>query len=132
MMRKLAVTVFALSLAALGCGSDSGTKPSPDTGVGGETGKADTVSPSDKEVVDAPAGNEVQLDTAKADVSALDAPAVDAPPSVDLPAVDTSKSVDTPAVDGAKPVVDGGVDSAPAVDTGAALDTARVDASSNG
>jgi hypothetical protein len=131
MMRKLAVTVFALSLAALGCGSDSGTKTTPDTGVGAEAGHPSV----DSQIADAPIGAETQvpLDTAKVDVQVVDAPQVlDQAPAVDVPAIDTPKAVDGPGIDSTKPVLDGGVDSQPKVDTGSALDEGSVDASSNG
>jgi hypothetical protein len=134
MMRKLAVTVFALSLAALGCGSDSGNKTNPDTGVGAEAGKNDTVIPGPETQADAPIGPEVPLDTAKVDVPAVDTPqALDAP-QTDLPSqpLDTAKPVDGPGIDSVKPVVDGGVDSQPSVDTGSALDAGAMDTGSKG
>lgn len=130
MMRKLAVTVFALSLAALGCGSDSGTK-TPDTGVAAEAGHP-TV---DSQIPDAPMGTEVQaqLDTAMVEVSAVDvSQVVDVAQGPDLPGVDSQKAVDVQGVDSTKPVLDGGVDSHPSVDTGSALDAGSVDGSSNG
>jgi hypothetical protein len=133
MMRKLAVTVFALSLAALGCGSDSGTK-TPDTGVALDTGKTDTVTPAtDTQIADAPIGPEVQLDTAKVDVPAVDTPQVLDVAQTDLPSqpLDT-KAVDSPGIDSTKPVLDGGVDSQPKLDTNPALDAGATDAGSHG
>ena len=139
MMRKLAVTVFTLSLAALGCGSDSGTPPGPDTGVPAEAGaKTDVVvNPSlDTQVADAPVGPEVQV--------ALDGPKLDVPVVVDSPSdqaqvvdqapqiVDGPKPVDTqPAIDGPKPALDGGVDTQ-RVDSGAAVDAGGVDGGAAG
>ena len=126
MMRKLAVTVFALSLAALGCGSDSGTK-TPDTGVALDTGKTDTITPAtDTQIADAPIGPEV-------DVPAVDTPQVLDVAQTDLPSqpLDT-KAVDSPGIDGTKPVLDGGVDSQPKLDTNPALDAGATDAGSHG
>jgi hypothetical protein len=117
MMRKLAVTVFALSLAALGCGSDSGNK-----------------------TPDAPMGPEASLDTTKVDVSTPDLPqTLDQAQSLDQalgvdqapPTVDTAKTVDTQGIDGAKPSVDGSVDTKRA-DAGAAVDSGSVDGGSAG
>ncbi len=136
MMRKLAVTVFVLSLAALGCGSDSGNKTNPDTGVGAEAGKTtDTIAPqTDTPIADAPMGPEVALDTAKVDVSAVDTTQVLDVAQTDLPAppLDTAKAVDGPGIDGTKPVLDGGVDSQPNSDVNSALDAGAMDAGSNG
>ena len=67
MMRKFAVTACALSFAALGCGSDSGTTADtsvkPDVSVL-KDGAADTYVPIDATVPDAP----VQPDAAKPEV----------------------------------------------------------------
>jgi hypothetical protein len=138
MMRKLAVTAFALSLAALGCGSDSGTKPTPDTGVALDGAKTDVVSQDVGQTPDVvPAGPEVQV--------ALDGPSADVPLVLDSPVlldqaqvldqapqivVDAPKQVDTQAIDGPKPVLDGGVET-PRVDSGA-VDSGSVDGGSAG
>jgi hypothetical protein len=138
MMRKLAATVFVLSLTALGCGSDSDTK-TPDTGVTVDGGKTDVVTPSlDVQTPDAPFGPEVQ---ASQDVSTPDLPqtidqasVLDQAQGVDhaSPTVDTAKPVDTKVIiDGAKPSVDGGVD-AQHVDSGATVDSGSVDGGSAG
>lgn len=147
MMRKLAVTVFAFSLSALGCGSDSGTKATPDTAVAIDAGKTDVVSP-DAQVADAPNGPEAQvvLDAAKLDLPAVDqaqvidqalvtdqAQVIDQAKAIDQapPAIDTAKSVDTQGIDGPKPVLDGGVDIR-VVDSGATVDSGSVDGGSAG
>jgi hypothetical protein len=138
MMRKLAVTVFALSLAALGCGSDSGN-PAPDTGVAIDGAKTDVVTPNPDiaQTPDAPMGLEVQ---AKVDVSTPDLPqTLDQAQSLDQAlgvdqapqAVDTAKTVDTQGIDGAKPSVDSSVDTKRA-DAGAAVDSGSVDGGSAG
>ena len=131
MMRKLAVTVFALSLAALGCGSDSGTKP-VDTGVAAEAGKTDTgVTP----VADAPAtpdvfvGGEVQapLDTQKVEAPVPDAPVLlDQALPLDTAPLDGPKGPDLQGIDGPKPLLDSGAD-APKADAGPAVDAGSVD-----
>jgi hypothetical protein len=141
MMRKLAVTVFALSLAALGCGSDSGNK-TPDTGVAIDGAKTDVVTPNPDiaQTPDAPMGPEASLDTTKVDVSTPDLPqTLDQAQSLDQalgvdqapPTVDTAKTVDTQGIDGAKPSVDGSVDTKRA-DAGAAVDSGSVDGGSAG
>jgi hypothetical protein len=114
MMKKLAVTVFALSLAAIGCGSDSGGKP--------DAGKTDGPPGAEVQVVpDAPVQPDVvqpAVETGQPDKPAVE---VNAP---DAPAID--QSMDMPAVDGTSPVIDGGID-APAID-GGAVDTAKTEA----
>jgi len=132
MMRKLAVTVFALSLAALGCGSDSGTK-TPDSAVSLDSGKTDVVvNPADAPVTpaDAPAtGAEVQvpLDTQKVETQVADAPVLlDQAPSLDTSPLDGPKGIDVQGIDGPKQLPDSGVD-APKADAGAGVDTGSVD-----
>ncbi len=112
MMKKLAVTVFALSLTALGCGSDSGTKT--------DAAKPDTKPPvevqpqPDVPVAGPEAGPEAQPDLNKG-------------PDLAQP-IDVAKPIDVAPVDLAKPVdvgqIDGGTDAPinPAID-GAAPDT---------
>ena len=131
MMRKLAVTVFALSLAALGCGSDSGTK-TPDSAVTPDGGK--TPDAYVAQGVDAPApdttsmGAEVQIDTQKGGETqqvVADVPVDQAPlQTLDTAPVDGLKGVDAEGVDGSKQLLDSGAD-APKVD--AAVDTGNVD-----
>lgn len=126
MMRKLAVTVFALSLAALGCGSDSGTK-TPDSATaspdGGKTPDAYVAPVVDTGAADAPAGPEVQvqLDTQKVvDTQVPDAP-MDQAPALDTGSLDGIQGIDV-----SKPQLDSGVD-APKADTGPAVDAGSVD-----
>ncbi len=74
MMRKFAITVFALSLTALGCGSDSGT-PVADSGHAGDTAVttgAEAGAPKDTgSTLDAGATVDVPgVDVASADVAA--------------------------------------------------------------
>jgi hypothetical protein len=136
MMRKLAVTAFALSLAALGCGSDSGTKPTPDTGVAIDSAKPDVVTtPTDTATPDLTI--QVTPDTGTPDLAAVDAAIVpDVAQTVDQapPIVDTAKSVDVQGIDGAKPVLDGGAadtqhPDTQRVDSGASVDAGSVDGS---
>jgi hypothetical protein len=96
MMKKLAVTVFALSLAAFGCGSDSGEKKpdaSPD-------GKLDTqpkldVNQPDQPVTPGPeAGAEVKSDIP----IQVDQGGVDQGKPVDVQSIDQI-TVDSPTVD---------------------------------
>jgi hypothetical protein len=128
MMRKLAVTVFVLSVAALGCGSDSG-KETPDTGVAAEVGGQKDMG-QDQATMTPDAETTVDMGTAS-----------EANPSVDGAMVDGSVVVDggvadAPAADGPATHVDGGSvdggagDMAPAVDGGAKLDTAASEAGS--
>ena len=134
MMRKLAVTVFALSFAAFGCGSDSGTK-TIDSAVPDGAGKTDVVvTPGvDGPVTDVAQGLETQpvLDTAKVDTTVVDVSQTLDQASVDTSSVDGAKGVDGPAVDGGKTTVDGGkttVDGG-SIDTGSTkVDGGSVDA----
>ncbi len=120
MMKKLAVAVFALSLTALGCGSDDG-------GKNDAAPKLDTQQPgAEVQVPDAPqgaeAGPEVQRDTLPpidqtvdkggAD-QAVDQNQTDVPTPLDVPGIDgglDTNTVDTQPGETAKPVIDGGVD----------------------
>jgi hypothetical protein len=116
MMRKLAVTVFALSLAALGCGSDSGNK---NNDVGGGPG----VDGAAKDT----AGDVAQPDTSIAPDGAIDVTAkqdvsVDQNTVIDTAQVDGGPKVDATSVD-TKVGVDGGA----GVDTGSSIDTTAVD-----
>jgi len=140
MMRKLAVTVFAISFAALGCGSDSGTPNTVDTGTttpGVDSGvKKDTSATPDVYVaVDTSSVPDVfvaPVDTAKLDVTVAPvdvAVSDDTNTQVDVgQTVDASVKTDVlaPAVDGPKPSIDTAVDSGEtqkAVDSGAAVDS---------
>lgn len=104
MMKKLAVTVFALSLTALGCGSDDGGKkdaaPKADTQPGAE------VQPTP----DAPWGPEVQapgVEVGQPDTKPAVDEAVDQAPPADV-SLDQPVQIDGNTVDvGAdKPKVD--------------------------
>jgi hypothetical protein len=95
MMKKLAVTVFALSLAAFGCGSDSGEKK-PDSGTDAKIDMAPKtdVNQPDQPIPSGPeAGAEVKLDL---------------PIPVDQSAVDVSKQLDVQSIDHVQVTVDGG------------------------
>jgi hypothetical protein len=124
MMKKLAVTFFALSLvAALGCGSDSGDKK-PDTGV--DAPKTDTQpkldGQPDQPVTPGPeAGAEVKtdipiqvdqgMDVSKVDVQSIDQITVDSPtvdantPDQPIPVLDGGK-VDVQPTEAQPPVID--------------------------
>lgn len=120
MMRKLVVTVFVLSVAAMGCGSDSGDKP--DTGTAVEAGQKDVGQGADQAIGTPDVGGVDMSSTAE----------VQAP--VDTQSVDTG-SVVVPVdggVDSGMTTVDGGKDGAPAVDGGAKLDVAASEAGSVG
>ena len=106
MMRKLAVTVFALSLAALGCGSDNGTT---NPGVDGATTK-DTAPAIDVAQTDTPIGIDTAIDVAVTPDAAID----------------QNTAIDTAKVDGGPKVDANGVD-AQAVDGGSSIDATAVD-----
>ena len=138
MMRKLAVTVFALSLAALGCGSDSGTKTPDSAAVGLDGGKTDTtVAPIDTSAADVAMGEvQSQMDTAKPDSTVSETGAFDQAQGLDSPPViDGAKGTEVQGevqgIDGSKPVIDGGVD-APQSDAATAVDAGSVDAGTLG
>ena len=120
MMKKLAVTVFAFSLAALGCGSDDGGKKDA-------APKLDTQPPgAEVQVIpDAPVKLDTQqpgIETGQPDkpVSPLEVNPPDVPAPIDV-------AIDQPAlIDGPTPKLDGGSD-APAID-GGAIDTSKTEA----
>ena len=139
MMRKLAVTVFVVSLAALGCGSDSGSPTKTDTGVT----PADGAKPADvanKDVAGldtAIGGPDVSIDVAqgeetgpKLDVAVVtEGGALETNPQLDL-GKDTSK-LDSQGIDSVPSTVDGGADTktseaGTAVDTGTSVDGGTV------
>jgi hypothetical protein len=105
MMRKLAVTVFALSLAALGCGSDSGNQNTDVASSDG--GQKDTIG---------------ALDGAQPDTSIVDGAAIDGAAKLDG-AIDQNTAIDGAQVDGGVKIDANLVDTKPAVDGGAGLDT---------
>jgi hypothetical protein len=144
MMRKLAVTVFAISLTALGCGSDSGTPakndagdaakaPSAEVGVTPDVGGAkdvaasETTTPIDGAKPDVPTTEAAQVVEAgqvgeagqnldgKRDSSAP----LDVTPRFDGGAVDTNQDAAQPDANvGEAGAVDTGTGEAGAVDTG--------------
>jgi len=133
MMKKLAVTVFALSFTALGCGSDDGGKkdaaPKLDTLPGAEVQVDTPIQPdgplSGPEVqADKPIGPEVQavevqaVEVQRVEVQAveagIDTARVEAQPPVDGGTPDAPIGIDggkldAPPAEAAKPI-DGGVD----------------------
>lgn len=115
MMKKLAVTVFVLSLAAFGCGSDDGTPErkdsGPDTGKDTSTQKLDTIQ-ADKPMPGPEAGPEAQADKpVPIDEGRLDAGAVDVEP-IDQGTVDGGEidggAPDKPVTPPDGPAIDGG------------------------
>jgi hypothetical protein len=132
MMKKLAVTVFALSLAAFGCGSDSGEKkPDASPDVKKDTAPQTDLIQPDQAVPGPEAGAEVKTDipiqvdqggvdgVKPVDVQSIDQVTVDGPtvdvntPDQPIPVLDGGKvdvqptEAQPPVIDGAKPV-DGG------------------------
>jgi hypothetical protein len=134
MMRKLAVTVFVVSLAALGCGSDSGNPTKNDTGVPADGAKPTDVANKDVAGSDiAIGGPDVSIDVAqgaetgpKLDVAVLtETGALETNPQLDS-GKDTSK-LDSQSIDIVPSIVDGGADTktseaGTAVDTGTSVD----------
>jgi hypothetical protein len=135
MTRKLAVTVFAMSLTLVGCGSSSTTKvdANPDTKVTADAGPkldtppvtpdtklADSAIPADTRIADGPAidtiiipNPDTRLDQVQRDVVVPPVDARDSGPNADRPADrvqgDTAVS-DAPQIDTAN--------DAPAADVG--------------
>jgi len=121
MMKKLVVTLFALSLTALGCGSDDGGKkdaaPKLDTPPGAEVQpqtdvpitKTDVPVTGPEVQVDKPIGPEVQA----VEVQAVEVQAVEVQ-KVEVQAVEVGidgKPIDVqPKVDGGTPDVPVGID----------------------
>ncbi|MBN2574272.1 MAG: hypothetical protein JXP73_06885 [Deltaproteobacteria bacterium] len=131
MTKKLAAIVYVFSLAAFGCGSDSGT-PKKDAGKDAPVGTDTMVIPDVPIQPDAPIKPEVGAD--KPMTPDL-VPAVDMTPKVDVEI--RIDSVTTP-VDGGEdatitPPIDGGAVDAEASEAGAAVDAGTpVDAESAG
>ena len=132
MMKKLVVTVFALSLTALGCGSDDGGKKDaarPDGPPGAEVQTDTPIQPdgplTGPEVqADKPIGPEVQaVEVQRVEVQAVEVQAVEV--GIDTARVEAQRPVDggtpdapigidggkldAPPAEAAKPI-DGGVD----------------------
>ncbi len=133
MMRKLVVTVFALSFVTLGCGSDNGTKI-PDAGK--DMVQQDTNPGAEPQVVpDVPMGAEVAAETGKDQAMTPDGQeGIDQSPLIDQAApIDSENAMDVQAPDA--PAVDGGtpaVDAQPGIDTGTVVDTHGVDGGATG
>ncbi len=130
MMKKLAVTVFALSLAAIGCGSDSGTPAKKDATVDTKTIDSQSIDTVKTDTAIGPeAGAETQADKPIGPDSPVDGVVtpVDTQPTVEVQPIDVQPTVDgpkrdtTPPIDAIQPPVDGGpkLDVQPAVDGGA-------------
>ncbi len=135
MMKKLAVTVFALSLAAIGCGSDSGTPAKKDATVDTKTIDSQSIDTVKTDTAIGPeAGAETQADKPISPDQAVDqvVPPVDVQPTIDGQPIDVQPTVDGPKrdttpIDAIQPPVDGGpkLDVQPAVD-GGSVDVASV------
>jgi len=117
MMRKLVVTIFAFSFAAVGCGSDNGTTTTdayvPKTDVQLKLDVVSTSGPETQPDVSIP--DVAQPDIAIADVLVVTDQAqqpVDQGTQVDQVVVTVDGQPDSyvSPVDGPKPTVDGGVD----------------------
>jgi hypothetical protein len=123
MMKKLVVTVFALSLTALGCGSDDGGKKDAAPKLDGPVGVEVQTQP-DVPVVnpDVPvSGPEVQADQA---IAVDQTQAVEVQPTVEVQpseagAVDQGQAIDV------QPTMDGGTPDAPEGIDGSTADTAQ-------
>jgi hypothetical protein len=125
MMRKLAVTVFVLSLAALGCGSDSGTPSKADTAVSPDGSSVKPETNSDQAIGAETQSPDLAIDLAqgsevKAEVQLSEAGSTSEAGQVTEAGIkpEVNKPVDVqPGVDQGTPRLDGG-----AVDSGAAVD----------
>jgi hypothetical protein len=119
MIRKLSVTVFALSLAVLGCGSDDGGTKKNDASP--EAGRDTTP------LAEVQQGPEVKSEVNTAEVPGVTAEV--AKPSVDVggeagPAIDTGK-LDTAALEGGSDISI--TPDAPAIDATPEIDVAAID-----
>jgi hypothetical protein len=139
MMRKLAVTGFVLSLAALGCGSDDATTNKDSGALDGA--KLDT--PKDQPIgaetqlgpdtaLDQAQGSEVKTDVA-AEAGSSEAGQVIEAGNKDVKPVDVTPVDTKPGIDVTPAQPDGGaVDTGAAVDSGAAVDGGALDGGSVG
>jgi hypothetical protein len=129
MMRKLAIAVFALSLTALGCGSDSGS-PAPDGGHAGDsavTPGAEAGAPKDVASTPdaaAPADGPGVDVAAQADAAAPS----DVAQTVDAGQVTEAGNLDVPSTVDGGPRIDGGAVDSNTPDVAAAHDVSPVDA----
>ena len=124
MMKKLVVTVFVVSLAALGCGSDDGTPAKKDAGP--DTGKDaitkndvapkldQTIQPGPEVGRDTQPDQAVQVDQGSLDMGTMDVGSLDQG-AIDVQAIDgvgADKPITPPdggAIDGPKQLpMDGG------------------------
>jgi septal ring-binding cell division protein DamX len=140
MMRKLAVTVFVVSLAALGCGSDNGTPTRTDTGVTPDGSKPTDVA--NKDVASGPdtainpdlgpdvaqggseAGTQIEVPVVTGEVGRSEA----------NPAIDAGKDLgkDGTSIDQQPTQLDGGTDAGSRIDSGASVDGGAVDGGAQG
>ncbi len=146
MIRKLAVTAFVLSFAALGCGSDNGTPAKKDTGVADGPATNKDVAPTPDQALVSPDVNQdvstttpdtsgqpdAQVATDVGSVSEAGGPVVDAGGTTD-----THQAVDTAGTDTAQVHIDGGADSqvgeaGGAADAHPAIDGGAIDSGSAG
>ncbi len=133
MMRKLAVTVFVVSLAALGCGSDSGTPNKPDTAVPGIDGPAAKTDGRDV-ALPTEAGPEVTTEAGQTTEAGAKKDVL--PTEAGLGEAGTTLEVQKDTTPSTK--LDGGVDSQPqtteagSVDTGAGVDGGALDVAAAG
>jgi hypothetical protein len=150
MMRKLAVTVFALSFVAFGCGSDSDTTTpdagktidssaaNKDVGVGPEVqvtvdSAVDVASP-DGAIDQAPQIIDAGIDSTGGTTSdvAIDVGQTGAEVGIDgLKTTTVDGGIDG-GIDGSVGHVDGGIDTGAVIDTGAAIDTGALDTGATG
>jgi hypothetical protein len=124
MMKKLVVTVFAVSLAALGCGSDDGTPAKKDAGP--DTGKDaitkndvapkldQTIQPGPEVGRDTQPDQAVQVDQGSLDMGTMDVGSLDQG-TIDVQAIDGAGAdkpimpADGGAMDGQPKPMDGGM-----------------------
>jgi hypothetical protein len=121
MMKKLAVTVFVLSLAAVGCGSD-GTTPKKD---GGTDAKTDVATQPDTNQPDKAMGTEVQVSGPEVQA--------DKPIPVDVTTPDTTPKVEVQTteaggIDGSGTGIDGAGNDAPVMIDGGTVDVQPTEA----
>ncbi len=134
MMRKLAVSVFVLSLAAFGCGSDNGTTDKTDTAVplDGPGAKMDVKQDAPSTIPDAPSTPDMGKDMAPGSEVK---PPVDVQPSEagqlgEVGKTDVQPTVDVQTPDQGQTHLDGGTTTVDAgaveEDAGEAIDTGSV------
>jgi hypothetical protein len=121
MMKKLAVTVFVVSLAAIGCGSDSGTPDKKDSGTS-DTPTTQTDGPGAKLDVMVPSDVPMKQDMAPDMADKVDQQGMDGA-GMDGGMMDGGTEVDGGMIDGGDEDtamgIDGGMMDAEPMDTGA-------------